>query len=138
MKKLYALSILLVSLIATSCTKDYENKIIGNWQLADVDKVGFGHSSNNLPFRDGYFSFDNSSQLQYSTLSGAIYHGTWQIRNENSYDDSNQILFVTAINFNTQEIRSEHFSELHFISKNRFKAYVTSGIDKYVFYFRRQ
>ena len=138
MIKLYTVFILLISLIITSCIKDYEDKIIGNWQLEDVDKVGFGNSSSNLPFRDGNFSFSNNSQLQYTTLSGAIFQGSWQLRNENSYDGSNQTLFVTAVNFNTQEIRSEHFSELHFTSRNRFKAFVTSGNDKYVFYFRRQ
>lgn len=138
MKKIYTILLVITSTLLSSCFKDYDEKIIGNWQLEDVDKVGFGNSSSNLPFRDGFFSFMEGGDLQYTTLNGQVYQGTWRIRNENNGEDATQSLHITAVNFTTQEVRSEFFNDMNFTRKGRFKAYVNSGSSTYVFYFNRQ
>lgn len=137
MRKLY--TVLIVSLtLLSSCYKDYDERIIGNWKLEDVDKVGFGNSSSNLPFRDGNFTFNDGGELIYTTINGEVYQGTWRIRNENNGEEVTQSLQVTAVNFTTQEVRSEYFNDIKFTRKGRFKAYVSSGYNTYVFYFDKQ
>ena len=158
MKKIYTLSIPLVLLTISicSCTKDvlksYENRIIGTWELYDVDKRGFGGNTANLPFRDGIFTFQEGGGLLYNNSSATQYNGSWDISrkwvtsdcttdgngNTNCSDRQVSSLQVTAIDFVNQSVVTENFEEIDFTSKDRLKAYIHSGAHTYVFYFRRQ
>ncbi len=141
---------------SSSCSKDilksYDDRIIGNWSLSDVDKVGIGGNTSNLPFREGMFTFEESGGLVYENSSGSLYKGSWDIstkwiRDQCTTDDkghsncsSKQVrsMQVTAVDFNSQDVRSEHFDDIEFTSTNRFKARIYSGAHTYVFFFQRK
>jgi len=148
MKKIY--SILFVSFLLAGCSKDflksYENRIEGVWRLVDVDRRGFGGSISQLPFQSGQFTFRDGGQLDYQDDAGNLYEGSWDIRREwvsgncngNNCDDRQvKALNIVAINFLTQEIRSEYFEEMQFTGTDRFNAYIYSGAHTYIFRFRR-
>ncbi len=157
MKKLYLTPFLLLTLIfSTGCSKDflkrYDKRIQGTWQLVDVDRIGWGGGTSSVPFREGTFTFSEDGQLEYVNSAGEIYQGAWDIRrnwvrnqcytNEDGYSDCDDryvhSMHITAVNFTTQEVRTEYFDEMIFTGTNRFKAYVYSGSRSYVFRFRRQ
>jgi hypothetical protein len=156
MKKIYLFAIaVLFSTFFFGCSKDflkrYEDRIEGVWDLVDVDRIGFNGSTSGLPFRDGQFTFSDGGSLQYVSTGGDTLQGSWDIRkrwmtgncytNDNgnySCEDRNvRSMQITAINFVTQEVRSEYFDEIKFTGTNRFKAYIYSGFSTYVFRFRR-
>jgi len=156
MKKFYALPFLVIFFFLQGCSKDflkrYEDRIEGGvWRLTDVDRLGWGGNTGNLPFRDGQFVFLDDGKLEYTNSQGEVYQGNWDIRRDwvrgQCYTDEDgryecddrhiRSLRVTAINFTTQDIRSEFFDEIIFTGTNRFKAYIYSGSRSYVFRFRR-
>jgi hypothetical protein len=61
MKKIYTSVFVLSILLLAGCSKDflksYDDRIIGTWQITDVNKFGIGGSISNLPFKEGSFSF---------------------------------------------------------------------------------
>ena len=154
MNKFYTIAIaILFSLSFSGCSKEsFQERIIGTWQLEDVDRVGWGGNNRDHPFKNGTFTFVESGSLTWVDPTGTNYKGTWQIRKNNisggCNTDGNGIttcnnrqvksLMITAIDFNNQDIRSEYFEEMDFNGNNRFKAYVEVGNKRYVFYFRRQ
>jgi hypothetical protein len=153
MAKIYLF--ILLSFTVTACSKDflerYENRIEGAWRLTDVDRRGLGGDLDHLPFRDGEFTFTEGGRLEYRTGSGVVYQGSWDIRKEwrpgncntdsdgNRDCDNNQVrtLHINAIDFISQDVKSEYFDEMLFTGTNRFKAFVHSGLHTYVFHFRR-
>jgi hypothetical protein len=156
MKKIYFFSIgVLFSFLFLGCSKDflkrYEDRIEGVWDLVDVDRIGFNGSTSGLPFRDGRFIFSDGGSLQYVSMGGDTLQGSWNIRKRwmtgNCYTDDNgnyscedrnvRSMQITAINFITQDVRSEYFDEIKFTGTDRFKAYIYSGFSTYVFRFRR-
>ncbi|HEU4471197.1 MAG TPA: hypothetical protein VFR58_08945 [Flavisolibacter sp.] len=152
MKKFYPFILLL--LVSAGCSKDflerYDDRIVGTWNLTDVDRIG-GGSTSNLPLREGRFTFEESGSLQYVAGNGNIYTGQWNIDkrwitgdcftdgdgNTNCNDRQARTLEVSMVDFSTQDVISEYFDEIVFTGSNRFKAYVRSGFRTYVFYFRR-
>ncbi len=157
MKKIYSPSILvLITFLFAGCSKDflkrYEDRIEGGtWTLIDVDRIGFNGSTSGLPFRDGLFTFYDGGSLQYVSTAGDTLQGSWDINKRwmagNCYTNDNgnyncddrrvRSMQITAINFITQDIRSEYFDDIVFTGTNRFKAYIYSGFSTYVFRFRR-
>ena len=141
MKKLYPF--LVCSLfLAAGCSKDflksYEDRIEGTWQLVDVDRQGFGGSISNLPFQDGEFTFSEGGGFTYTNGAGNVYKGSWDIDRDWIRDDERiRSLSIVAVDFNSQEVRSENFDEMRFTGTNRFNAYIYSGAHTYVFRFRR-
>lgn len=79
MKKLY--SFLLFSLLITGCSKDffkaYEDRLIGTWELVDVNRRGIGGNTFALPFRYGSFTFMHGGILNYTDENGVLYKGSW-------------------------------------------------------------
>ena len=157
MKKIYLTPFLFLPLLLfTGCSKDflkrYDKRIQGAWQLVDVDRIGWGGSTSSVPFREGTFTFAEDGQLEYTNGAGDIYQGAWDIRrdwvrnqcytNEDGDSDCDDryvhSMHVTAVNFTTQEVRTEYFDEVIFTATNRFKAYVYTGSRSYVFRFRRR
>ena len=140
MKKLYLF--ILPALLTTACSKDflkkYDHRIEGVWQLTDVDRKGIGGSTGHLAFTEGQFNFEDNGVLTYTNNIGTIYKGTWDIKR--SWIDENEVhtLNVTAVDFASQDIKSEHFDEMAFTGTNHFKAYIHSSSHSYVFRFKRQ
>jgi hypothetical protein len=154
MKKIYAVLLPFAIIISSGCSKDilrnYEDRIEGNWRLDDVDRIGFGNSS--LPFTEGKFIFSLGGKLEYTDGSGVKYDGSWNMRRHsirgNCNTDNNgnrecddrdvRSLQITAIDFQSQDVRTEHFDEIVFTGTNRFKAYIYLSARTYVFKFRRE
>jgi len=155
MKKIYILVMIpLTFLLVSGCSKDafknYEDRIEGSWRLDDVDRIGFGNSS--LPFTEGRFIFISPGKLEYTDRFGGLYQGSWDMRRHNiagncntdnngnrQCDDRNvRSLSITAIDFQTREVRSEYFDEIVFTSTNKFKAYIYLTGRTYVFRFSRE
>ena len=146
---------LLFFTLFTSCSKDalkpYEDRIIGTWRITDIDVRGIGGGTRTLLFSEGQFTFTNDRKLIYLTDNGRTYNGTWDLRKEvrpgNCYTDSNgnrtcnndrvQILQLTAVDFTTQDIRSEYFDDIQFTNTNRMNAHIYSGSRTYVIQFVR-
>lgn len=151
MKKIYSTVLIpAVLIISSGCSKDvfknYEDRIEGTWRLDDVDRIGFGSSS--LPFTEGRFIFMDAGKLQYVDQSGIVYSGSWDMRrrripgncngNQDCDDRNVRSLQVTAIDFQSQDVRTEYFDEIVFTGTNRFRAYIYLTGRTYVFKFRRE
>ena len=143
MKPLYIFSIALASfLLFNSCSKDifksYEERIEGTWELDDINRTGIGGDRDDLPFRDGSFVFTNNGGLTYTTGSGAVFKGSWDMQRGPAADNGTPTsLQITAVNFTTQEIRSEYFEQIQFTGTDKFKAWVRQGWQTYVYHFKR-
>lgn len=154
MKNIY--SIILLSFVVTGCSKDflkkYDDRITdGVWRLADIDRRGYGGTIN-MQFEVGdQFTFSDGGHLLYINTAGTVYEGTWDIRKHwqqgscfwdddgryNCDDRTARTLSLTAVDFNTQDVKSEFFNNMVFTGTNRFKAFIYSGSRTYIFRFRR-
>jgi hypothetical protein len=141
MKKLYPL--LFLALLWAGCSKDflkrYDKRIIGTWELVDVDSRGIGGDTERLGFRDGSFVFSDDGILTYTDPeTGVVYNGSWDINRITRRDgEVMRILDIHVTDFNTQESKSELFEEMEFTGTDRFKAFIHSGLHTYVFKFKR-
>ena len=153
MKKLYSFSTLIfIVALFTGCSKDilkpYDDRIVGVWELDDVNRIGWG--STNLNFTQGRFTFYGSGKAEYEDGNGGFYEGRWDIRTHtytNGYTDENgnynsnsntmRSLQINVTDFVTHDVRSEYFDDMQFTGTNKFKAYLYDGSRTYVFKFRR-
>jgi hypothetical protein len=140
MKKLYTSLVLLT--LTTGCSKDilkpYDERIIGSWRIADVDRMGIGGSTSNLPFREGTITFQEGRTLTYTNPSGT-YSGTWDLVKKYPHeegDDVQQSLQVTAVDFGGGAVRAEYYDDINFRSTDHFVATKHSGAHTYVTHFR--
>jgi hypothetical protein len=141
MKKIYFTFILITLLLVAACSKDflksYDKRITGGtWELYDVNNFGLG-SRYTPAFTSGRFVFEQSGQVTYTNNDGEVYEGSWDIRHEYQQDEQVQSLFITVINFQTQDVLSEYFDDLQFTGTNRFKAFIYSGGRTYTCKFKR-
>jgi hypothetical protein len=142
MNRLYTLTFsTFFLLIFNSCSKDvlksYERRIIGTWQIKDIDGFGIG-SSANLPFSEGdLFSFSQDGKLS-CTSSSRTYSGSWDIRRQFNEEETKQSLQITAIDFNSQDVKTEYFNDLAFTTTNRFKGFINNGTKTYIYHFVRE
>jgi hypothetical protein len=155
MKKIYSLVLLpLAIILLAGCSKDvfknYEDSIEGSWRLDDIDRIGIGSSS--LSFTEGRFIFTEPGKLEYTDRFGGLYQGSWEMRrhdiqgdcttdengNRNCNDRNVRSLQITAIDFQTRDVKTEYFDEIVFTSTNKFKAYIYQGSRTYVFRFSRE
>lgn len=140
MKPLYASLVLLT--LFTGCSKDilkrYEERIIGSWHISDVDRIGIGGSTSNLPFREGIITFEEGRTLTYTNSSGT-YQGTWDLvkkyRNE---EEAQRSLQLTAVDFTGRSVLAEYYDEITFRSTDHFTAAKHSGTHTYITHFRRR
>ena len=155
MKKIYlAILVPLTFILFSGCSKDifknYEDRIEGVWKLDDVDRIGIGSSS--LTFTEGRFIFSEPGKLEYTDRFGGLYQGSWEMRRHNIPGDCNtdnngnrqcddrnvRSLQITAIDFQTRDVKSEYFDEIVFTGTNTFKAYIYLSSRTYVFRFSRE
>jgi hypothetical protein len=146
MRKIYTSLAILSLLSFAGCSKDilkpYDDRIIGTWQIDDIDKFGFGGSINDLPFKEGgTLRFNKDGTLLYTTSSGSAFNGTWDIQKKtvNSGDDSEvyRSLQITAVNFNTQQVLGEYYDDINFVGTNHIKARIMLSTRTYVTHLRR-
>jgi hypothetical protein len=156
MKKLYPIALLSLVFINAGCSKDflkrYEKRIIGTWELVDIDRRGIGSGGSGSPFTNGIFTFSEDGRLEYTSGTGQAYRGSWDIRHDwvsgqcstdengnNICNDRNvKSLHLMAVDFINQDVRSEFFNEMVFTGTNRFKAYIYDGFRTFIFRFHRR
>lgn len=141
MKKVYITFITFSVIILTGCSKDflksYEHRIIGTWTITEVNRNGLGGNTDNLPFKQGTFNFNDDGSLVYTNISGDVFRGNWDIRKKWIDDKHVQSLQVTAIDFVNQNVLTEYYDDLNFTGTNHFNAKITSGSHTFVTHFRR-
>ena len=141
MKKVYITVIAFLLIILAGCSKDflksYEHRIVGTWTITDVNRAGLGGNTDNLPFKQGTFKFNEDGSLIYTNLSGAVFKGSWDIRKKWIEDKHIQSLQITAVDFTNQNVLTEYYDDLNFTGTNRFKANIVSDFHTFVTHFRR-
>lgn len=141
MKKSYAMVGMITFILLSGCSKDilkrYENRIIGTWRITDINKFGFGGDTDNLPFRDGTFTFNENGTMTYVNAANVPFNGSWEIRKKIVNGETFRSLQVTAIDFTNQQVLTEYYDDMNFTGTNRFKASVISTLRTYVTHFRR-
>jgi hypothetical protein len=141
MKKIYFAFIPITFLLFTACSKDflksYEKRLTGGtWELYDVNSFGFG-GGYRPAFNSGRFVFESNGDLTYTDNNGNVYVGSWDIRHDYQNDQHYQNLFITVIDFQTQDVISEYFDDMQFTGTNRFKAVINGGSRTYTCKFKR-
>jgi hypothetical protein len=142
MRVLYTFAVSLLFFLPAGCSKDllksYDDRIIGTWQIIDIDRFGFS-GSDNLPFAEnGVFTFLENGQATY-TYAGFTHTGSWDIIRKDVYDDNpKRSLQISVIDFNSQVVLSDFFNDMRFTSTNRFNAFIYYGSRTYVYRFKRQ
>ena len=141
MKRIFTLCILSSLIFFNGCSKDflkkYEDRIVGTWRIDDVNKIGFGGDTNNLPFRRGSFTFNDNGTLTYTNNNGAVYQGTWEIEKRTSGDAVVRTLHITAVDFNNQQVLSEFYDDMNFVGTDHFKTSIFKNAVTYVTHFMR-
>ncbi len=150
MRKIYFIAFAFVAILLSGCSKDflksYDRRIIGTWNLVDVDRRGIGGEANRaiLAFTGGSFTFETSGKLNYTDNNGKLYTGSWNITRRTTQScsdcgtDTDRELSVSLINFDTQELVQEIFDDMRFTGTNRFRARVKFPFNSFVFFFHRQ
>ncbi|MEO6231641.1 MAG: hypothetical protein ABJB11_11380 [Ferruginibacter sp.] len=141
MKKIYTAGILISTLLFSGCSKDflksYDTRILGTWKITDVNRIGLGGSSANLPFTSGTFTFFSDGQLTYVNSANVTFKGSWDIVKKYQDDQTLRSLQITAVDFTNQQVLSQYYDDMNFTSTNHFKATVNSTFHTYVTHFRR-
>lgn len=141
MKRIYTLSIFFSFVLFSGCSKDflksYDNRIVGTWRISDVDRVGLGGNTDNLPFTNGTFTFFENGSLEYVNSANVTFKGSWDIEKKEINDQTMRRLQITAIDFSNQQVLTEYYDNMTFTSTNHFKANIIYSFHTYVTHFRR-
>ena len=139
MKKVYFASLSL--LLLAGCSKDflkrYDDRIEGSWYISKVNRIGIGGDFNDLPFREGSFTFNGDGTLTYTDDLGNVSNGSWNIQKRNVNNEVIRTFQITTVDFNTQLVRSEFYDDMNFRSTNHFVATINTSFRSYVTHFRR-
>lgn len=139
MKKIYLL--FLAAIVFSSCSKDflkpYDDRIVGTWRVSEVNRIGIGGDAADIAFRNGKFQFNGDGTLIYTDDAGNVSSGTWDIQKRNVNNDIIRTLQITAVDFNSQQVRAEFYDEMNFRSTNHFVAKINNTLRTFVTHFRR-
>ena len=141
MKKIYLLSFLFCAFIFYSCSKDilksYDKRIVGTWRISDVNRVGIGGNTSDLPFTSGTFTFYTNGSLDYRNSANISFKGSWDIVKKTRDKETVQSLQVTAVDFTNQQVHTQYYDDMTFVSTNHFKTTINSTLHNYMTHFRR-
>ena len=149
MKKIYlaprifprALFVALLLFTLTGCSKDflkhYDDRIVGTWYISDVRRFGIGGDFKDLPFREGSFTFAGDGTLTFTDNQGNVSKGTWDIQKRNVNGEVIRTFQITAVDFNSQLVRSEFYDDMNFRSTNHFVATINNSFRSFITHFRR-
>lgn len=138
-----ALLFLLFPLLLAGCTKNklarFNTRIIGNWQLVEVNTFGLG--SSHIVFNGGNFSFSSDNIARYYDRNNNLYTGSWYIdayvyTDDNGDSETDFILSVDVSDGSHKKFDS--FEIPRFGNTNRFKAKVRNGLNVVTYVFERR
>lgn len=129
-----------------SCSKqkvnDYNNKIIGNWNIVGINT--FGKLADGIKIEKGTFSFGENRTLTYSpanNMGDQSYAGTWDIAVSRDYntDANSQPNYVLTINIgNNADPLTEHLEIVDFSNQSQFTARIYRLSNDVVYKFERR
>lgn len=141
MKHIYTTGTIFSIILLLGCSKDflksYDRRIVGVWEITDVNRNGIGGNTSGMPFKEGIFTFNNDGTLQYQDQQGVVYQGSWDISKRQVDDVTLRTLMVTAVDFANQRVLSEHYDDMAFVGTDHFKAKIIYAFHTYVTHFRR-
>ena len=141
MKNFYFSTILFTAMVFLSCSKDvfkpYDDRIIGTWKIEEVNRIGIGGTTDNLPFKEGVFTFNDNGSLTYINTAGTTYQGSWTIVKKQIDETILRSLQITIVDFVNQSVLSEYYDNLNFTGTDRFKAKIIYNFHTYVTKFSR-
>lgn len=141
MAKRYTSLLLLCLSLFAGCSKDflkpYDERVIGTWRIADVNRIGIGGDRAELPFREGALTFNEDGSLVFVDPSGATFRGRWDIRRKQTDDGVERSMQLTAANTTTGELRSEYYDVVQFLGTDHLRATLLVGITTYHTHLRR-
>lgn len=141
MKKIYTIGIFFSLLLLFGCSKDflksYDTRIIGTWTISDVNRIGFGGNTSDLPFTSGTFTFYANGSLDYLNSANVIFKGSWDIVKKTINEETIQSIQVTAVDFTNQQVLSQYYDDMDFLSTDHFRATINSDFHSYETHFRR-
>lgn len=139
MKKIYFFAV--ATALLTGCSKDflkrYDDRIVGNWYISKVNRVGIGGDFGDLPFREGQFDFRGDGTLTYTDEFGNVSSGSWDIQKRNVNSNVVRTFHITTVDFATQVVRAEFYDDMHFRGTDHFVAEVNNTFRTFVTHFRR-
>ena len=141
MKRYFSPILIITLVLFCGCSKDilksYDERIVGTWQITDIDKVGIGSNASSLTFREGTFTFYENGTLEYVDTANTRYTGSWEINKRVINNNTIRNLHVTAIDFTNQQVLTEIYDDMQFTGTNRFRGIIETGLHKYITHFRR-
>lgn len=141
MNKLYLFPIFFIFILFNSCSKDilkpFEDRVIGQWRISDVNRLGIGGSASELRFTEGQFIFNEDGTLEYTDVNGVTFNGSWDIQKRMIDGNYLRTLQLTAVDFNTQRVISEYYDDMNFRGTNHFVAKITAPTRTFITHFRR-
>lgn len=147
--KLYLPVLILTVLFFSSCKKwRPENRIIGSWQLVEVEKRRlFDKETIRVGYEPGTFVFNENGTASYVDTSVQM-TGSWEMRRENTgyYDaDGNwqtngkTVFRVRLYNFSANRVIDWYFDRIDFRnSGNKLFAFIDGASYNYRYDFRKQ
>lgn len=137
------LFLFLITFVLFGCTKQrldkFNNRIVGNWKLVEVNTFGIGNS--NIVFDGGSFSFNEDNSLTYYDRTQNVYTGNWYI-DAYTYTDDNgnsESEFILTLDVSNGKMRKYDEMEMPgFGNVNRFKAKVRHDLNTVTYVFERQ
>jgi len=134
--------------VTAGCSKDffkpYSERIIGQWELYDINKTGLGSSK--IVYSEGSFRFSDDGSFLYTRASGAKYAGTWRLKkytvtvtdnDGGQRSEQKHSLLLSATNTDDQQMLAENFDDLNFTSTDKFKALVNNNFNTVSYKFKR-
>ncbi|HEV7781614.1 MAG TPA: hypothetical protein VGO58_10120 [Chitinophagaceae bacterium] len=123
MRRYLLLSLLASSVILSSCSKSYEDRIIGSWQLEDAWRwVFLGKDHFQTGYESGIFTFMENGDATYTSSTDTM-TGYWRSdRYTNSYYNSDgeyetrtmKYLRISLVNFQQNQRLEWEFDDFHF------------------------
>lgn len=140
MKTFYTYSIIACIVLFAGCSKDflksYDKRIVGTWEITDVNNQGIFGDKDDLPFTSGSVTFFDDGKLTYINSNDTL-SGNWNIVKKTVETETTQSLQITAVDFTTQKVLSQYYDDITFTGTNSFNATITTSLTSYITKFRR-
>lgn len=130
-------------LLFAACTKQklekFNNRIVGNWQLAEINTFGLG--SSHIVFDGGSFTFNSDNTAKYYDRNNNVYTGNWYIDAYVYSDDEgdSETDFILSVDVEDgRNMKADRFEIPSFGNANRFKAKVRNSLNTVTYIFERR
>jgi hypothetical protein len=137
--KQYLLCIVIISVVLSSCQKNFEDRLIGNWKLvSSYRQKTFDRDHFITGYESGVFTFNENGTARYVSGPDTL-NGIWNTDRYSTGDGSYRELKVELFNFLRNQYLFWEFDNFNFRdNRNEFRAREFSAGNDRVYEFRRQ